>query len=259
MRMPDHLRVMCGRIVAISLLAAVGIGLTLSILGVSTKVIAKDLKSSPSVSTEYTHTTFLPLIAVQKLCDFSGRATLNGVPVSGALFRLGRYFVLGSYVPEVYSATSAMNGEFCFPSVATLPCPGFYYTLGGNSITSTQPQGHYARLWGVAGFQRCDISQVYRDIHAELSDITVITPSDDVTVTMPVTFQWMHSGVETAYYEVQFNTCSDTIIAGYTNTVTMNQIPACITAGMPITWWVVEHANDYVVSQIHTITLQTVK
>jgi len=251
----DPFLVKCRRIVAINLLAVVGIVLILSILGASAKALAEDFESSSSVSTAYTHTAFLPLIASQKQCDISGRATLNGVPVSGALFSLGWYFVLGSYAPDVYSATSTMDGEFCFTSVATLPCPGFYYTLGGRSIGGTQPQGEYARSWGV-GFQRCDASQVYRDFHAELSDITVITPSDDVTVTMPVTFQWMHPGIETAYYEIQFGNCSNTLIAGYTNTVVLNQVPACMAAGMPITWWIAENASGYVASQIHTMTLQ---
>jgi len=232
----------------------------LSILGADAKAIADDFESSSSVSTAYTHTTFLPLLIQQKMCDVSGQAMLNGVPVSGALFSLGWYFVLGSYVPDVYSVTSTSNGEFCFTSVATLPCRGFYYSLGGKSIEGTQPQGHYARLWSGGGFQRCDPSQVYRDFHAELSDITVISPADDVTVTTPITFHWMHPGAEPAYYMIQFSNCGDILGAGYTNTLVVNQMPTCITAGLPITWWIEENASGYyAASQIHTLTLQAVK
>jgi hypothetical protein len=256
---PNQLYVICKRILAIGTLTSCGVGLILFILGVNTKAIAEDFQSTSNISMAYTYTVFLPLLALQKPCDISGQATLNGIPVSGALFSLGWYFVLGSYAPDVYSTTSTADGQFCFTSVATLPCPGFFYTLGGKSISGTQPQGHYARSWGVAGFQRCDTSQVYRDFHAELSDITVITPPDDVTVTLPITFQWTHPGIEAAYYEIQFSNCSDAIIAGYTNTAVVNQIPACITAGSPVTWWVMEKASGYVASQIHTVTLETAK
>jgi hypothetical protein len=254
--MPDYMDIICKRIVAACALASFGIILTLCVLGANTTAKAEDIRNSHDVSIAYTHTVFLPLLAARKPCDISGWATLNGVPVSGAVFSLGYYFVLGSYAPEVYSTTSATNGEFCFTSVPTLPCPGFFYMLGGKSVEATLPQGQYARSWGISGLQRCTPAQTYRDLQVELSDISIVTPSDDITVTIPVTFQWTHPSVETGYYEIQFGNCWDTIIAGYTNTVVMNQIPACVTAGIPITWWIAERSNGFVSSQIHTVTLQ---
>jgi hypothetical protein len=255
--MTAQFRQILRRIFAVILLTAFAIALILITTNANTAAIAHDPTRSQSFSISFTYTVFLPLIASYKSCDVSGDATQYGQPVSNTLFGLSYSTWEGSHF-TIYTTTTTEDGRFCFSSVPLLPaCRGFWYSVYfGYGLSVLQED--FAAGWATS-LVRCEATQVFTDIHAELSDITVLTPLDNVTVTLPVTFSWIHSAVENGYYSLQFADCWPTITAGYSATLTFASLPQCVTAGIPITWHLEENAGGIRKSRTHTVTFQLAK
>lgn len=266
---------------ALGLAVLLGLGLALALLlglsrlnwavagrGGETNAGAEEHSAIPSAelitsSCSFTRSVFLPLVTTHLLCDIFGRAILNGQPVSGAVIKLGSQTFEGSFSID-YTTTTGTDGSFCFSSVSVLPyCRGMWYNLGFQyeDQEGLQPEEAYVRSWSRGVLQRCKASQVYTDAQAELSDIIVITPTDNATVTLPVTFSWVHPAVEDENYTLHLlhsPECSPVIPVGAVQTVVITQTPSCMTLGVSISWYIMgsSNSNGLVRSRYHTVTIQ---
>ncbi len=202
-------------------------------------------------STIYTNTIFLPIIAQQNSCILSGKTTLNGNPASVVL---GLFQVITVSKTMLYTMTTDLNGDFCFRNVPLLPlCDNSYgYAIGfGYNLPVPGPQ--YAASWDTGLLYRCEASQVYTDIQAELSDVTILTPADNVTVTLPITFSWSHPSVINGSYLLFIgNGACFPLYVGYANTYVFND-PSCFKPGWPVDWYLLEQGGGTRISKPHQI------
>ncbi len=245
------------RIITVNLLTTFAIVLIVVTINAKTVAIARESGHSQTLSSSYTHTIFLPVVTSHKPCDVSGYATLHTQPVSNTVFGLSYSSWEGVHA-LAYTTTTAENGLFCFSSVPLLPsCRGWWYHVYfGYGLTP--PQEDYATGWA-ASLVRCDVTQVFTNIHAELSDITILTPADDMIVALPATFSWADPAIKNGYYSFQFDNCWETITAGYSTSVTITSLPQCVSAGVPTTWHLQEITNGTRWSRTHTVTFQAAR
>ncbi len=226
----------------------------LTLLGNTAKSGTNHLDNRQKVSaTNYTYTEFLPIIMRQYPCDFGGYATLNNAPVTVVLG-------LSQATPQgkstIYTTTTNQDGTFCFSNVPILSsCDsryGYAVYFGGSLPVPSQ---EYATIWSSALYPRCQASQVYTDIHAELSDITVLTPTDGITATLPVTFSWIHPSVPNGYYSILIGDCWPVDI-GYSTTYVLRDMKCTLKPWAPTYWYINENTGGARQSHYHWLTIQ---
>jgi len=245
--------------------------IVLGVLGTILTLILLDGGSTLSLSnvqattkdTVYTHSLFLPFVASTRPCLISGQATLHGQPVAGAVFKLLAQHWEGSSIFEVARTTTNDQGDFCIVwEPDFVGCRAYFYRL----VFSLQDQPDldskdgYAQFWSKS-LPLCTTSP-YTGIQAELSDIEIITPLDNITVTLPVTFSWRHSEMENGRYGIRFYTACDfpeQIDVGFTKTAVITEVSDCVATGEPVSWFVTGYGGStqgFVSSQYHTITIK---
>jgi len=226
----------------------------LTLLGGITKAATYHFDSPQEVSaTTYTYTEFLPIMMRQYPCDFSGYATLNNAPTTVVL---GLSQATPRDKTTIYTTTTNQDGTFCFSNVPILSScdSGYRYAVYFGYLLPA-PSQEYAIGWGSALYPRCQASQVYTDIHAELSDITVLTPTDSITATLPITFSWIHPSVPNGYYSIRIGDCWP-VNVGYSTTYVLRDMGCTLKPWAPTYWYVNENAGGTRQSQYHWLTIQ---
>jgi hypothetical protein len=205
-------------------------------------------------TTTMTYTQYLPIIAQQSLCDISGYATLNGVPTQVVL-GLGQFIAWTK--TTIYTTTTDSNGRFCFSNVPILPsCDNNFGYDAYFGFGLEVPSKVYAAAWSSPMLPRCQATQIYTDIHAELSDITVLTPPDDITVTLPVTFSWTHPSVGSGSYSIFVGSCSPVNVGSATTYLLWDE--SCEKPWLPTYWYIMQATDNgmWWYSQGHSLTIQ---
>ncbi len=242
----------------IAILAGLSMSLmVIAILSNTAQASVRDFGSGSfpaTFTTTLTYTQYLPIIIRQSSCDVSGYATLNGVPTHVVL-GLGQRITWTK--TTIYTTTTASNGEFCFNNVPVLPsCSNefgydVYFGFG-----LEVPSKAYAAGWSTPFLPRCQATQLYTDIHAELSDITSLTPPDDITVTLPVTFSWAHPGAASGSYLIFVGSCSPVNVGSATTYVLWDE--SCEKPWLPTYWYIMQETESgmWWDSQVHSLTIQ---
>lgn len=232
-----------------------GLALILLILAAIHRVypVSASYAESNSAHTIFTNTIFIPILVQENPCILSGKTTLNGNPTSVVL---GLSQVTALNKTMLYTVTSDLNGNFCFRDVPILPSCDYsngYAVSFGHKLPVPGPQ--YASSWDTGLLHRCEASQVYADIQAELSDITILSPADHSTVTLPVTFSWSHPSVANGSYLlfIGHGVCFP-VNVGYATTYVFNN-PNCEKPGLPVDWYLLEHGGGTRISQPHQINI----
>jgi hypothetical protein len=232
-----------------------GLSLILLIMAIhhGANPVTASYAQSDRTRTIFTNTVFLPIIFQENPCILSGKTTINGNPTSVIL---GLYQVTTSNKTMLYTMTTDLNGDFCFRNVPILPsCDNSYgYAIGfGYKLPVPGPQ--YASSWTTGLLHRCEASQAYTDIQAELSDVTILSPAENITVTLPITFSWSHPAVVNGSYLlfVGHGACFP-INVGYATTYVFND-PNCEKPGLPVDWYLLEQGGGTRISQPHQINI----
>ena len=238
------------------LVGAMLAGLSLSLLIMVTLYRADPVAASSAktdlADTTYTNAVFFPIIYQPDPCILSGKTTLNGNPTSVVL---GLSQVITWNKTTLYTITTDLDGEFCFRNLPILPaCDNSYgYAVGfGHKLPVPGPQ--YAASWDTGLLQRCAASQVYTDIQAELSDVTILMPVDNISVTLPITFSWSHPSVINGSYLLFVGDCFP-VNVGHATTYTFNTA-GCYKPWLPVTWYLLEFGGGTRHSQMHQIFIR---
>src|SRR5258708_1850176 len=178
---------------------------------------------------------WLPIVLENYPCPIGGTMTLNSAPVSVTLRLLQFDSPKKAYVDTTQSGA---DGRFCFPEVPLLsPCTNGdlgYAVVFGYDLPV--PNRAYLRGWQSRVLPRCTPDQIYPDLHTDLADITVVAPSDGVTVTIPITFSWTYPGPQTGFFALSFP-CAFFAV-GITTTYTMKWAqPPCVVPGQSANWY----------------------
>jgi hypothetical protein len=222
--------------------------------GVTTAISRFDTQQDASVTTD-TFLVYLPFIMRQFPCEISGYATLNNAPAS---VTLGLSQATPMNKATIATTTTGSDGKFCFNDVPVLAsCDSNYGYAVYFGYGLEVPSREYVAGWGTNLLSRCAPTQVYTNIQAELSDLTILSPPEGITASVPITFSWTHPDVPSGYYALIFDTCSP-ITVGYTTTITFTELPVCIIPEKTSLWYIAETTLDSVrESQAHAIRFQS--
>lgn len=218
--------------------------------------VAEYIQPKPGISSALvTSTVYLPIVTLNNVtCDFSGSAVQNGHPASNILVGLNQNDPLtGKFA--VYTSTTDIYGNFCFANMPPLtPCDrvtGYAVYFGcGLSL----PIQDYASCWSSGILPRCDPEQTYNQLQADLSDIAVFTPSDNITATLPITFSWANAGSPNVNYLLFVGDCGPFQTGNQTSFMLSQE---CGKPWLPTEWYVLE-VSGYgysKTSQRHYITI----
>lgn len=141
----------------------------------------------------------------------SGRVTANGTPVAGAQVVL-RSYLRNQSESSVLTTTTTITGYYAFANPPSTPAGFTYYVLYGPQFDNPA----YVSLW-----YGPDLPPYTAGIRVSGGDLNVanvpaISPSDNTTVTLPVTFRWTRRPTTTDSYSFLLGGWSE---ANYTDTV----------------------------------------
>ena len=141
----------------------------------------------------------------------SERVLANGTPVAGAQLVL-RSYVRGQTESSVLTTTTTITGYYAFANPPSTPTGFTYYVRYG-------PQ--YDNLDYVSVWYGPDLPPYVAGTRASGGDLNIasvpaISPADNTTVTLPVTFRWTRRATTTDSYSFFLGGWSET---NYTDTV----------------------------------------
>jgi len=200
-------------------------------------------------------TIFLPTVMYNRVCDFDGSATLNGNPVRDVVVGLNQSEpVIGKFT--VLTSTTDAQGGFCFSNTPILTScdhqTGYSVYFGNDLPLEIQGTTH---SWHSGLLLRCQPEQAYHQLQAELSDIAVLTPTDFITTSTPVTFSWMQSGSPESRYTLFIGICGPFDVGTATSFVLSEW---CGKPWEPTEWHINEETSSYrKTSQSHFVTLSS--
>jgi hypothetical protein len=174
----------------------------------------------------------------QQPAGIYGRVTLGGAAAGSVALDL-RYYNGSSWSTRA-SATTNSNGEYLFANPPSLS-PGQKYYVRYLNPSST-PNG---RLWGWYGPDITSYTSGSR-VHGgdfDIKDVTMRSPSNGSSVTLPYTFQWDLRGISSDHYRLVFydpvdDRAATTSDLGYVNQVTITGLPSGWPSGRTYYWWV---------------------
>jgi len=257
-----HSRIRVYSHVAVAILTgltlSLAVTLALSLTPQATGRSQVEIFSPALYTTTFTYTQYLPIV-VQQLqlpCDLSGHATLHGAPTNVVLGL--SQFITGNKT-TIYTTSTDLNGKFCFSNVPVLAsCDNSKFGQGyavqfGYGLEV--PSREYAMGWSTPMLSRCQATQVYTAIYAELSDITVLAPHDGITVTLPVTFSWEHPSANSGSYFLSIGSCSPVFMGTATTYILWDK--SCEKPWLPTYWNIRQESNNSIwESQVHSLTIQ---
>ena len=225
------------KIIVLSLLTSILLGI-LGIIGIFSMVANASNETGDINESGITQpVAYLPLIASNRPCDIGGQTVVNGYPIQDITVLLSAQF-FDSLPSVVMTATTNVDGNFCFSDVPPLSsCRGLWYGLGIQQPIITSSES-FVSSWSLSTLHRCEEDQTYRDISIELADFEIITPTENLTVSLPIQFDWKRL-VESEYYTLFWTQAScQYTTRWYTNTssIEIAEVPDCFDINQPIYW-----------------------
>jgi len=174
----------------------------------------------------------------QQPAGIYGRVTLGGVAAGSVVLDL-RYYDGSSWSTRA-NATTNSNGEYLFANPPSLSSGQKYYVRYRNS--SSTPNG---RLWDWNGTDITSYTSGSR-VHGgdfDIKDVTLRSPLNGSSVTLPRTFQWDLRGIPSDHYRLVLvdlvaNNIAISSDLGYVNQVTLTSLPSGWPSGRRYYWWV---------------------
>lgn len=149
-------------------------------------------------------------------------------------------FFNGSSWSTRSSTTTNNNGNYLFSNPPTLSSGQKYYVRYLNP--SSTPNG---RLWGWYGPDITSYTSGTR-VHGgdfDIKDVTMLSPSDGSSVSLPATFSWQLRGITSDRYRLVLVDPMNSNAAisgdlGYVSQVTVTSLPSGWPSGRTYIWWV---------------------
>ncbi|OQA15674.1 MAG: hypothetical protein BWY63_02881 [Chloroflexi bacterium ADurb.Bin360] len=167
-----------------------------------------------------------------------GQVNLGGVPVSGVSLQL-RYFD-GSTWSTRATTTTDTGGKYSFTGIPALSSGQRYYVLYDNPSGTAN-----GRLWGWYGADIISYTgtAMVSGGNFDIKDITLQSPSNGATVTLPATFRWGLRGITSDHYRVFFyDSVADesalTNDLNYVSQINITGLPDGWPSGRTYFWWV---------------------
>jgi hypothetical protein len=153
--------------------------------------------AQPSDTFTATQFIYLPFISHERPCTdppsgtmmIAGQATVEGRPAQPNVPFALRFQFFDSSPSVPMTVTTRNGGSFCFGPIGTLPsCRGMWYIVSFHDTGELAPTDNYIPWWNHLVMRACE-SKVYT-VSAEIGDMKITTPANDVTATLPITFSW---------------------------------------------------------------------
>jgi hypothetical protein len=175
---------------------------------------------------EYDYYTYFPLVA-RAGSGMQGRVTYQGSPVSGTEVML-RYYNGSSWSTYATTETDS-SGDYVFEDYPDLTSGAYKYVRWDNNA------GDDSLLWT----WRCDYIDYASDLtgsgytcNFDVEDITLLSPSHNVTVSLPRTFSWQKRWSTTDSYSLELFDDNDedpnwtSAPQGYVSSYTLESLPS---------------------------------
>ncbi len=212
-------------------------------------------------------TSYLPLIAKPPAGIF-GKVTYQGAPASGAWIQVWHCNVVSTgwaCLEAPQYTTSGPDGIYQFTTAPTLGSDQVYAVQFYNNFNDSR----YLYLWNSFPIYSYTAGQAVSGGDFDIADVTLLSPTDAITIGLPVTFQWLpRSATPSDSYQVELMKL-DTEIGwyrtphlGYVNSYVLNSLPADYTFDVKYGWemWVYSPDGGNGLSRQHrTVTFSSTK
>lgn len=168
-----------------------------------------------------------------------GRVTLGGAAAGGV--GLDLRFYNGSSWSTRSNTTTNSNGDYLFANPPSLSSGQSYYVRYLNP--SSTPNGRLGGWYGADITSYTSGSRVHGG-DFDIKDVTLQSPSNGSSVTLPRTFQWYLRGITSDHYHIALYDPVASKLAvsgdlGYVNQVTMTSLPPGWPSGRQYYWWII--------------------
>ena len=192
-----------------------------------------------------TTTIYLPLVAKPAPPGLYGRVTLNGAPDGGVSLQLWR-----SDFNLIDFQNTAADGAYAFIGEPALAGGKSYYVLFNNGAFIADDRVKY---WLTRFVSSYAAGQSVAIGNFDLADSALLSPTANVTVTLPTTFTWTtRAGINSDSYQMRLfrlNVITDTAhystpLLGYVGAYQLNSLPAGFSPNIQYDWEALLNSPD---------------
>ena len=166
-----------------------------------------------------------------------GHLMANGAPVANMPLELRQYN--SNADTSIATATSDANGYYLFTSIPSLASGYAYYVRFGPNKTNPA----YVSAWYGPDVTAYTAGQLVFGGDLEIANISLQSPPNNTTTTLPVTFTWSRRNTTGDSYRWYMADTSSTIawrtgLLGYVSQFTLTSLPSGATYDTPYCWYV---------------------
>ena len=166
-----------------------------------------------------------------------GHLLANGTPVANMPLELRQYN--SSADTSVATATTDANGYYLFTNTLSLPSGYAYYVRFGPNTTNPA----YVSAWYGPDVTAYTAGQLVFGGDLEIADISLQSPPNNVTTSLPATFTWSRRNATSDSYrwymaDTSFTQRWRTGPLGYVNQFTLTNLPSGAAYDTPYCWYV---------------------
>ncbi|MGD2165247.1 MAG: hypothetical protein PVH50_06940 [Anaerolineae bacterium] len=172
-----------------------------------------------------------------------GQVTYQGSPVAGINLAL-RYYN-GSSWSTADTTTTQADGSYAFTDATSLGSGETYYVRYDNGDYGNPSDSNYLAFWRSYDITSYTAGESVAGGDFDIANITLVSPSNGETVTLPQTFEWERRTATTSdSYEFHLFDPTDgdpwvySGSLGYVSSFTLESLPTGFTTGTPYGWMV---------------------
>jgi len=176
-----------------------------------------------------------------------GQITKNQTPAAGLDLELR--FWNGTAWSTRTTTTTGADGHYCFTGVPSLDASQIYYVRYLNTTSSPNPGPDYLWDWRGNKIVSYTAGATVPGGDFDVDDISLVSPADGASVTLPAQFCWTPRNVPSDNYVLGFyyagtDETATTSYLGNIPCVNLTGLPPSWPSGATYTWWVRAYQGD---------------